>query len=470
MPTESCAGALSLMLLAIIFAGGCAGQMSPSSTGHQLVDGTLLSPYTDADHLFSISKPEGWTVSVGDAIVIEDPADSGTTRVTVQPLFFSGKYRAMSAENIANYLVGSAAQNYEDFDLESARETADNSMLELVASYSDRGIEKRAVYTVFVNSPYALLTGYETSRGSFSKKENVLRAIAGSYAPITPPRLGSSGAVQSQKTSSIGPLRDTLQGGTVRIRVPDTWNVQVFPGCAGLIATDTSNTARGVIFLNGLHADYQTGLPSGTTPDEYLTVYMARDFSTVSNVHILEYLNPAVPGEGVKTIRISFDNQGAPSVGVFTVGTRSIGGYYSTVDYLWGAYAPPDQADLDAPVLVEIFNSIDYSQSSLEQCRAVQRASWGIGTGRTSGSSSSGSTSREEQLKEWYEKQDREDIFMEKYEDFVLNQDRVYNPETDQVYSVDQNFYQYYDTHRDAYKQQNLVLLTDPQYTSHVPL
>jgi hypothetical protein len=167
-------------------------------------------------------------------------------------------------------------------------------------------------------------------------------------------------------------------------------------------------------------------------------------------------------------MKISFDSQGMPAIGGFTVGTRSIGGYYSTVDFFWGAYAPADQADLDAPILGEIFNSIDYSQSSLEQCRAVQRSSWGIGSGNSGGSGAS--TSREDQLKDWYDKQDREDIFMEKYTDHILNQDRVYNPETEEVYHVDQNFYQYYDTHRADYKQQNMVLLTDPQYTSHVPL
>ena len=45
---------------------------------------------------------------------------------------------------------------------------------------------------------------------------------------------------------------------------------------------------------------------------------------------------------------------------------------------------------------------------------------------------------------------------MEKFTDYTLNRDRVYNPETDQVYTVDQNFYQYYDTHRDQYRQQNM--------------
>ena len=59
---------------------------------------------------------------------------------------------------------------------------------------------------------------------------------------------------------------------------------------------------------------------------------------------------------------------------------------------------------------------------------------------------------------------------MEKFTDYTLNRDRVYNPETDQVYTVDQNFYQYYDIHREQYRQQSMQQLTDAQFRSHVAL
>jgi len=469
MPDHPLLPLLLLVIIAAITASGCIADQSSLNAEPITVEGTLLSPYIDTNNAFSLSKPADWTVEIGDAIVVKDAADGGTTNVKIQPIFLSGDYRSVNAEDIANYLVGSAIQYYQQFDLESVRETSDLSMLELVATYNNNGIDKKAVYTVFVQSPYALLTSYETDMRSFEKKENTLRAITASYTPITPEDLKNATSV-AQATSSIGILRDTTQGGKVRMRLPDGWVVQVFPGCAGLIATDTKNSARGVILLNGLHSDYQTGLPSGTTPEEYVKTYMPRDFPTVSNVQILEYVDTAVSTSNLKTMKISFDSLGMPAIGAFTVGTRSIGGYYSIIDFFWGVYAPADQADLDAPILGEIFNSIDYSQSSLEQCRAVQRASWGIGSGSSGGSGSSAGTSREDQLKDWYDKQNHEDIFMEKYTDYIFNQDRVYNPETEEVYHVDENFYQYYDTHREEYKQQNMVLLTDPQYRSHVPL
>lgn len=73
-------------------------------------------------------------------------------------------------------------------------------------------------------------------------------------------------------------------------------------------------------------------------------------------------------------------------------------------------------------------------------------------------------------MNDWYTKQEREDIFLEKFSDYTLNRDRVFNPETNEVYHVDQNFYQYYDTHREEDRQQNMVPLTEAQFRTHVPL
>lgn len=166
----------------------------------------------------------------------------------------------------------------------------------------------------------------------------------------------------------------------MQIRIPDSWSVQVFPGCVGLMASEADNS-RGVVFLNGIHSDLQTGLPPGVTPEDYLTLYMPQDFTTISDMRFLQYevidvsfLSAGDPN-AVKAMRCSFANQGVPSIGSFTIGTRQIGGYYTTVDYLWGVYSTADQFEIDAPVLVEIITSIDYSEASLAQCRAVLSAS-----------------------------------------------------------------------------------------------
>ncbi len=203
-----------------------------------------------------------------------------------------------------------------------------------------------------------------------------------------------------------------------------------------------------MIFLNGLHKDPGATLPPGVTPEDYLTTYLPQDFSTVSNVRILSYEDTDLSALNTgsvtaKAMRIAFSNSGTPTTGSFMVGTSQVGGgYFTAVEYLWGFYAPTAAWEADAPVLLESFFSIDYSQATIAGCKNVLAASWGAGSGSGGSGGSSGSDARDQQLKEWYAKQENEDIFMEKFTDYTLNRDRVYNPETDQVYTVDQNFYQ----------------------------
>jgi hypothetical protein len=470
-------GILALSLVVAVFSIGCVEE-EPEMTGEVApnVGEVNLTPHTDATYYFSLHKPAEWTITVGDDIVVHDPADRGITNVKIHPLILSGDYRWLTAEDIANYLVGGAIQEYEAFELESVRETADYSMVELVASFSDDGVDKKGVYTVFVESPYAMYTSYETSEENFAEMEGLLREIASSYEQNTPPDTSVESA-PAQPTSTMGPLKETMLEGKVRMRIPDGWTVTVLPGCAGLIAQDTTNPARGVIFLNFLHSDTYD-LPPGVTPEDYLTDYMPQDFNTVSDVQLLHYEDAdvsflaTVASSEVKAMRASFKNQGIPAIGSFTIGTRQIAGYYTVVDYFWAVYAPADQFEVDAPILLEIFNSIDYSESILGECRRALEMSWG-GSGRSGGSGTSGTTGdelREQRLKDWYEQQENEDIFMEEYSDYILNRDRVYNPETDEVYHVSQNFYQYYDIHREQYKQQQMVQLTNQQFRTHVPL
>ena len=330
---------MSLLTLAFFLSSGCTS--TPSDTTQKQgssVGGVSLVSYSDSTNLFSLQKPTSWMVSVQDAIVVQDPSDGGITNVRIQPLFLSGSYRFLTAEVIANYLVGQAVQRYDKFELVSVRETTDRSMIELVGSFTERNVRKTGVYTVFVRSPYAVLTSYETAENYFSQREDLLRAIASSFTPVTPPDMTSS-TVSSVKGSTLGLLRDTQQSGKVHIRIPESWSVQVFPGCVGLLAFEADNS-RGIIFLNRIHSDLQTGLPPGVTPETYLTTYMPQDFTTISNIRFLQYedidvsfLSGGNPS-AVRAMRCSFENNGVPSIGSFTIGTRQIGGYYTTVDYL----------------------------------------------------------------------------------------------------------------------------------------
>ena len=458
-----------LLVLALSLAtAGC----SSSSEKEMTAGAGALQTYSDPAHLFSVAKPASWTVSIGDDVQVRAPAPDAA-RVVFRPLFLSGSYRGATAPAIANYLVGRDAHQVSGFAVSSVREATDGSMLELVASYDRSGTPMTGVYTIFVESPYAMFTGYEAPRTTFATTEPLLRSIAGSFKVLSH---ASSGRVTPTPIgSSLAPLHEAQLDGGVTMRVPAGWSPQVFPYCAGLIAADPGNT-RGVVFLNSLHKDPGSTLPPGVSPEDYLTTYLSQDFSTVSNVRVLSYeetdLSALNTGSvTARAMRISFSNSGTPTTGSFMVGTSQVGGgYFTAVEYLWGVYAPTSSWEADAPVLLESFFSIDYRQATIAGCRNILASSWGQGSGSGGSGGATGSDARDQQLKDWYAKQENEDIFLEKYSDYTLNQDRVYNPETDQVYTVDQSFYQYYDTHREQYRQQNMEQLTDTQFRSHLPL
>ena len=154
------------------------------------------------------------------------------------------------------------------------------------------------------------------------------------------------------------------------ISVPDSWEITGV-GCNGITAVDSTNPARGIIALNHLHQGFDI-LPSYTTPETYVEYYMPQDFSIegnqITNMTIIAYednqdiANAYVSWTGVlgssKSMRCSFEVNGIPTEGSFTVATRELFGYGTTVDLLFGIFAPAGQFDMDAPMLLGAIESI----------------------------------------------------------------------------------------------------------------
>jgi hypothetical protein len=50
----------------------------------------------------------------------------------------------------------------------------------------------------------------------------------------------------------------------------------------------------------------------------------------------------------------------------------------SAVGYLWGISSTTNEFDTDAIILMKMITSIRYDETTLEGCRNVLKASWGI--------------------------------------------------------------------------------------------
>jgi hypothetical protein len=59
-----------------------------------------------------------------------------------------------------------------------------------------------------------------------------------------------------------------------------------------------------------------------------------------------------------KSMHCSFEVNGIPAEGSFTVVTIDLMGYGTTIDLLAGILAPADQFDTDAPKHIDVFKSI----------------------------------------------------------------------------------------------------------------
>jgi hypothetical protein len=462
-----------LMGLVAISMSGCTGQDRQNVEIPSAVDGVSLSKYTDIKSYFSLSMPDNWRINVGEYISVEDPSDNGITKVRIQPIHLSGKYRYVSAVDIANYLIGKEKQKYQNFELVSVRESGDKNIIELAASFKENGVDKKGVFTVFVNNPYAMLSGYETSSEKFAEKEKLLSTILLSYRQNTPPAGAVAGG--SDLKSSMGELRVRTLDQKVTMSLPDGWNAKVFPGCTGLIAFDgeLEKNKKGVVFMNGLHQSIDP-LPPGVTPEDYVRTYMQKDFTTMSDVNILQYEDVDLSqlragGADVKAMRLSFKNKGIPSTGSFTVNTYGTV-YSSAVGYLWGIYSTEQDFNADALLLLKMFNSIDYSESTLEQCRKALSNSWQKANELGDSIRKTGEEQRKENLQSWQERQNSNDAFIDKFSDAILDRDKVYNPDKDEVYEVDANFYQYYDLHREQFEYQNMRELTQEERLNYIPL
>lgn len=175
--------------------------------------------------------------------------------------------------------------------------------------------------------------------------------------------------------STIGALQAKDFPGKMAMLLPSGWIVDDYQ-CSGITAHPPVDSSRAVLFMSALHQGLYM-LPRGTTPESYVTDYLAEDLSLggdlVSDVAILSYedadLSPlsAFGSVQVKAMRCSMNINGNPILASLTVGTYDVQ-LGTSVAYLWGIYSPADQFDLDAPVLKRVFDSIRYDKSYTNEC------------------------------------------------------------------------------------------------------
>ena len=121
-----------------------------------------------------------------------------------------------------------------------------------------------------------------------------------------------------------------------------------------------------------------------------------------------------------------------------------------------------EKAAFDALVddLVRSLESFSIDESYARQCIAQQQQTY-------QGIMNAGQTLRETSdliMEGWQERTETHDILAEKWSDTIRASERLYDPETREVYEFENGFYETYDLHRSQYRLDELERLPDGDY------
>lgn len=173
---------------------------------------------------------------------------------------------------------------------------------------------------------------------------------------------------------------------------------------------------------------------------------------------------PAYAADG-KLIRAEFEQNGKLGEGYFYIITaKDVIGLGYGVMFI-GITVPKGLLDLITPSLKKSLESYTISQGYVNACIQAQNqaAAGALKAGRILSESS------DTIMDVWENKLESEQRMSEQYSDAILGQSRLYNPDTDEVYEVTPEFYDYYQVHSDEFEMNDLENLPDDKW-DYAPL
>jgi len=298
---------------------------------------------------------------------------------------------------------------------------------------------------------------------------------------------------------------EAYSGGFFTIQKPSGWAIQTAGQCStfAFLIRDTGNPLRqmfhfgevGPVYLDPRqkHIDMQYmrmgGYPVNwiempvvkpLTPDNFLA-----QFHLIARTHIAQVFMPACPtldrlqiisstpqpspitGATTALVRALFLKNGNVGEGLFSITvaplqpvTGNPGGGIGYGFLVTGICAPKKEFKKWQQTLAQSIASYTLSRDYVNQCLQQQAAAY-------QGILRAGKTLRETSdmiMRGWENRNKTYDILAEKRSDVILGKERLYNPDTNEVYEFENGFYDRYDTRRNQYEMNNLKLLRGNQY------
>ena len=316
-------------------------------------------------------------------------------------------------------------------------------------------------------------------------------------------------------TASIGGIAktDLLQltfwgDGAISMNVPVGWNVYTGGECAtkSILARDALSELKQVFYFSEAGPVYSNQeskqrdqnyiamggvkLPWFESPivDPLTAENFLVNFEALAQVPFFQQVFPQVPimtnikiinSEKItnrsvyitdaKLIRAEFQQNGKSGEGYFYIITADIAmgqGYSLGYGMMFiGITAPKGLLDLITPSLKESLESYTISQEYITACiNAGNKAVAGILEAGDILNESSDTI-----MNVWVNKLESEQRMSEKYSDAILGKSRLYNSNTDEVYEITPEFYDFYQVHSDEFEMSDLEHLPDNKW-GHAPL
>jgi hypothetical protein len=301
------------------------------------------------------------------------------------------------------------------------------------------------------------------------------------------------------------PALEQYDGGVFTMRKPAGWAVQKAGDCAtfSVVASDPANPAARVFYFGELGPMYSNegqrgvdesymamgGYPiqwsdapvlSPITPQKFLSVYpeltrmqLAKqagiDWPEIGNAQVISSQSgqALVPGASAETMRALFTAGNSLGEGLFYVSVMelipSMGSPSSGIAYAFGfsgITASQEKFLAMEPALAQSLASITLNDAYVSQClqQQQQQAQASRRLSETLSETSDIITDS------WEARQKSDDIISEKRSDAMLGRERVYDPDTGDVYYVDNGFYESYDTSREKFQMDRLQPLPADDY------
>lgn len=294
-------------------------------------------------------------------------------------------------------------------------------------------------------------------------------------------------------------------GGFFTIQIPAGWNIYTAGQCAELafVVRDKQNELRQIFFFGSVGPVYMSqqqkqidwnyvnmgGYPvawiempviNPLTPENFM-----RHFSDIASTRIAQQFMPQAPrldnfsiisvteqpsmiyGGKTALIRALFTKNVKVGEGLFlcTVApfmpfTRGPGGGNAYGFMVSGITATKREFPKILPILARSMASFNINPTYVNQCiKASQAAFQQI--------MRAGQTLRETSdliMKGWEDRNKRYDIMAEKRSDGILGFERVYDPDTKEIYQVNSQFWERYKLNRERFRMNNLQVIPSNNY------